>query len=81
MKLSSTKKGVENFLTNSLLEVRPMSIDKLQGLRCKVATIDEWLSCDIRENPIEAIEQGAQKIDDYLIIATSSEGTIRSRCV
>ena len=78
VKLSSTKKGVENFLTNSLLEVRPMSIDKLQGLRCKVATIDEWLSCDIRENPIEAIEQGAQKIDDYLIIATSSEGTIRS---
>ena len=77
-KLSPTKKGVEDFLTNSLLEVRPMSIDKLQGLRCKVATIDEWLSCEIRENPIEAIEQGAQKIDDYLIIATSSEGTIRS---
>ena len=77
-KLSPTKKGIENFLTNSLLEIRPMSIDKLQGLRCKVATIDEWLSCDIRENPITAIEQGASKLDDYLIVATSSEGTIRS---
>ena len=77
-KLSPTKKGVENFLTNSLLEIRPMSIDKLQGLRCKIATLDEWLSCDIREDPIGAIEQGASKLDDYLIIASSSEGTIRA---
>ena len=77
-KLAATKKGIENFLTNSLLEIRPMSIDKLQGLRCKIATLDEWLSCDIRENPIGAIEQGASKLDDYLIIATSSEGTIRA---
>ena len=77
-KLVPTKKGIENFLTNSLLEIRPMSIDKLQGLRCKIATVDEWLSCDIRENPISAIEQGASKLDDYLIVATSSEGTIRS---
>lgn len=78
MKLSSTKKGVENFLTGSLLEVRPMSIDKLQGLRCKVATVDEWLSGDIREDPIGAIEQGASKNDDYLIVAMSSEGTVRN---
>ena len=78
MKLSSTKKGVENFLTNSLLEVRPMSIDKLQGLRVKVATVDEWLSGDIREDVIGAIEQGASKVDDYLILAMSSEGTVRN---
>lgn len=77
-KLASTKKGIENFLTGSLLEIRPMVIDKLQGLRCKVATIDEWLSGDIREDPIGAIEQGAAKIDDYLIIAMSSEGTVRN---
>lgn len=78
MKLASTKKGIENFLTGSLLEVRPMSIDKLQGLRCKIATIDEWLSGDIREDVIGAIEQGASKNDDYLIVATSSEGTVRN---
>lgn len=78
VKLSSTKKGVENFLTNSLLEVRPMSIDKLQGLRVKVATVDEWLSGDIREDVIGAIEQGASKVDDYLILAMSSEGTVRN---
>jgi len=78
MKLASTKKGIENFLTGSLLEIRPMSIDKLQGLRCKVATIDEWLSGDIREDVIGAIEQGASKLDDYLIIACSSEGTVRN---
>ena len=78
MKLSSTKKGIENFLTGSLLEVRPMSINKLQGLRCKIATIDEWLSGDIREDVIGAIEQGASKLDDYLIVATSSEGTVRN---
>lgn len=77
-KLAPTKKGIQNFLTNSLLEVRPMSIDKLQGLRVKCATVDEWLSCDIREDPIAAIEQGAAKVDDYLIIAVSSEGTIRN---
>ena len=77
-KLVPTKKGIENFLTGSLLEVRPMSIDKLQGLRCKVATVDEWLSGDIREDVIGAIEQGASKNDDYLIIATSSEGTVRN---
>lgn len=77
-KLAATKKGIENFLTGSLLEVRPMSIDKLQGLRCPVATIDEWLSGDIREDVIGAIEQGASKNDDYLIIATSSEGTVRN---
>ena len=77
-KLSPTKKGVENFLTGSLLEIRPMSIDKLQGLRCKIATVDEWLSGDVREDPIGAIEQGASKNDDYLIIATSSEGTVRN---
>ena len=78
VKLASTKKGVENFLTGSLLEIRPMSINKLQGLRCKIATVDEWLSGDIREDPIGAIEQGASKIDDYLIVAMSSEGTIRN---
>ena len=77
-KLASTKKGIENFLTGSLLEIRPMAIDKLQGLRCKVATVDEWLSGDIREDVIGAIEQGASKNDDYLIIATSSEGTVRN---
>lgn len=78
MKLASTKKGIENFLTGSLLEIRPMSIHKLQGLRVKVATVDEWLSGDIREDVIGAIEQGASKVDDYLIIATSSEGTVRN---
>ena len=77
-KLASTKKGIENFLTNSLIEIRPMSINKLQGLRCKIATVDEWLSGDIHEDVIGAIEQGASKIDDYLIIATSSEGTVRN---
>ena len=77
-KLSATKKGIENFLTGSLLEVRPMSVAKLQGLRCKIATVDEWLSGDIREDPIGAIEQGASKLDDYLIVATSSEGTVRN---
>jgi phage terminase large subunit-like protein len=78
VKLASTKKGIENFLTGSLLEVRPMSIDKLQGLRPKVSTIDEWLSGDIREDVVGAIEQGASKLDDYLIIAVSSEGTVRN---
>ena len=78
VKLAATKKGVENFLTGSLLEVRPMTIDKLQGLRCKIATVDEWLSCDIREDVIGAIEQGASKNDDYLIVAISSEGTVRN---
>lgn len=77
-KLAVTKKGIENFLTNSLIEIRPMTIAKLQGLRCKVATVDEWLSGDIREDVIGAIEQGASKLDDYIIIATSSEGTIRN---
>lgn len=77
-KLASTKKGIENFLTGSLLEVRPMSITKLQGLRPKVTTVDEWLSGDIREDVIGAIEQGASKLDDYLIVAVSSEGTIRN---
>ena len=77
-KLASTKVGIQNFITGSYLEIRPMTIDKLQGLRCKIATVDEWLSADVRENPIEAIEQGASKNDDYLIIATSSEGTVRN---
>ena len=77
-KLASTKKGIENFLTGSLLEIRPMNIDKLQGLRCKVATVDEWLSGDIREDVIGALEQGASKLDDYLIVAISSEGTVRN---
>lgn len=86
VKLASTKKGIQNFLTESSLEVRPMSIDKLQGLRVKCATVDEWLSGDIRENPIECIEQGAQKEqgsaenNDYLIVAISSEGTVRNGC-
>ena len=78
VKLASTKKGIENLLTGSLLEIRPMSIDKLQGLRCKYATVDEWLSGDVREDPIGAIEQGASKNPDYLIVATSSEGTVRN---
>lgn len=78
VKLTSTKKGIENFLTGSLLEIRPMSIAKLQGLRVKCATVDEWLSGDIREDVIGAIEQGASKIDDYIILATSSEGTVRN---
>ena len=78
LKLASTKKGIENFLTGSLCEIRPMSIPKLQGLKTKIATIDEWLSCDIREDVVGAIEQGASKIDDYLIVATSSEGTVRN---
>lgn len=78
VKLASTKKGIENFLTGSLLEIRPMSINKLQGLRCKIASVDEWLSGDIREDVIGAIEQGASKNDDYLILAVSSEGTVRN---
>lgn len=78
VKLASTKKGIENFLTGSLLEIRPMRIDKLQGLQLKVATVDEWLSGDIREDVIGAIEQGASKVDDYLIVAISSEGTVRN---
>ena len=78
VKLASTKMGIQNFLNGSLLEVRPMSVDKLQGLRCKIATSDEWLSGDIREDVIGAIEQGASKNDDYLIIAMSSEGTVRN---
>ena len=79
VKLASTKKGIENFISNSIIEVRPMSVDKLQGLRCKTATVDEWLSsADAREDVIGAIEQGASKLDDYLIIATSSEGTVRN---
>lgn len=78
VKLASTKKGIENFLTGSILEIRPMRIDKLQGLRCKVATIDEWLSGDVREDVVGAIEQGATKVDDYLIVAMSSEGTVRN---
>lgn len=76
--LASTKKGIENFLTGSLLEIRPMSINKLQGLRPRVATVDEWLSGDLREDVIGAIEQGASKLDDYLIVAISSEGTVRN---
>lgn len=78
VKLSSTKKGIENFLTGSLLEIRPMSINKLQGLRPKVSSVDEWLSGDLREDVVGAIEQGASKLDDYLIIAISSEGTVRN---
>lgn len=77
-KLSPTKKGIENFLTGSIIRVLPMSIDKLQGLRCKIATVDEWLSGDIREDVVGAIEQGASKIMDWLLIATSSEGTVRN---
>ena len=78
VKLASTKKGIENFLTGSLFEIRPMRIDKLQGLRNKISTVDEWLSGDIREDVVGAIEQGASKVDDYLIIASSSEGTVRN---
>lgn len=78
VKLASTKKGIENFLTGSLLEIRPMSIDKLQGLRVKVVSIDEWLSGDIREDVVGAVEQGASKLDNYLILAISSEGTVRN---
>lgn len=78
VKLASTKKGIQNFLTDSIIEIRPMSINKLQGMRCKVATVDEWLSGDIREDVIGAIEQGASKLDDYLIVAISSEGTVRN---
>ncbi len=78
-KLATTKKGIENFLTGSYLEVRPMRIDKLQGLRCKIATVDEWLSGDIKEDVVGAIEQGASKNDDWLIVAMSSEGTVRNR--
>jgi phage terminase large subunit-like protein len=77
-KLASTKKGIENFLTGSLFEIRPMAINKLQGLRTKIATIDEWLSGDLREDVIGAVEQGASKLEDYLIIAISSEGTVRA---
>lgn len=78
IKLESTKIGIVNHLNGSIIQIRPMSIAKLQGLRCKVATIDELLSCDIREDPIGAIEQGASKVDDYIIVITSSEGTIRN---
>jgi phage terminase large subunit-like protein len=78
IKLASTKKGIENFLTGSMLEIRPMAINKLQGLRPKVSTIDEWLSGDLREDVVGAIEQGASKLDDYLIVAISSEGTVRN---
>lgn len=77
-KLASTKKGVENFITGSLLEIRPMSIDKLQGLNSRINTVDEWLSGDVREDVIGALEQGASKNDDYLILAISSEGTVRN---
>lgn len=81
-KLASTKKGIENFITGSLLEIRPMSIDKLQGLRCKYVTVDEWLSGTTREDVISALEQGAAKggMDDYMILATSSEGCVRNGC-
>ena len=78
VKLASTKKGIQNFLTDSYIETVPMSIDKLQSMRTKIATIDEWLSCDVRENVVNAIEQGSSKIDDYLIVAISSEGTVRN---
>lgn len=77
VKLASTKKGIQNFLTDSILEVRPLSVDSLQGQRCKVASLDEWLSCDIKENPIDAIEQSARKVDDWLILCVSSEGNVR----
>ena len=77
-KLASTKKGIQNFINGSLLEVRPMSIDKLNGLRSKINTVDEWLSCDIREDVVGAIEQGASKLSDYIIVASSSEGTVRN---
>lgn len=78
VKLASTKKGIENFMTGSIIEIRPMTIDKLQGLKCKIATIDEWLSGDVREDVMGAIEQSASKNNDYLIVATSSEGTVRN---
>jgi phage terminase large subunit-like protein len=78
VKLAATKKGIENFLTGSLLEVRPMAINKLQGLRPKISTIDEWLSGDLREDVVGAVEQGASKLEDYLIVAISSEGTVRA---
>lgn len=78
VKLASTKKGIENFLTGSLVEIRPMTINKLQGLRPKVSSIDEWLSGDIREDVVGAVEQGASKLEDYLILAISSEGTVRN---
>ena len=78
VKLASTKKGIENFLNGSIIRILPMSIDKLQSLRCRIATVDEWLSGDVREDVIGAIEQGASKNDDWLIIATSSEGTVRN---
>lgn len=77
-KLASTKKGVENFLTGSIVRVRPMSIDKLQGLKTKVATVDEWLSGDVKEDVVGALEQGCAKIDDWVLVATSSEGTVRN---
>ena len=78
VKLASTKKGIQNFFTGSLLEVRPLSIDKLQGMQTKVATLDEWLSGELREDPVGAIEQGAAKVDDYVIVCMSSEGTVRN---
>ena len=78
MKLASTKNGIENFITSSRLETVAMSVDKLQSMRTKVATVDEWLSCDVREDVVGAIEQGSSKIDDYLIVAISSEGTVRN---
>ena len=78
VKIASTKKGIENFVTNSIVESRPMRIDKLQGARCKYATVDEWLSGAIREDVVGALEQGASKVDDWLIVATSSEGTVRN---
>src|SRR5580765_8097380 len=78
VKLASTKKGIENFLTGSILEIRPMAINKLQGLRPKISTVDEWLSGDLREDVVGAIEQGASKLEDYLIVAISSEGTVRN---
>lgn len=78
VKLASTKKGIENFFNGSLVEIRPMSIDKLQGLNSRINTVDEWLSGDVREDVIGALEQGASKNDDYLIIAVSSEGTVRN---
>jgi phage terminase large subunit-like protein len=78
VKLASTKKGIENFLTGSILEIRPMAINKLQGLRPKISTVDEWLSGDLREDVVGSIEQGASKLEDYLIVAISSEGTVRA---
>lgn len=78
VKIASTKKGIENFITNSIIESRPMRIDKLQGARCKYATVDEWLSGVVREDVVGALEQGASKVDDWLIVATSSEGTVRN---